>query len=67
MITGFFILIEVFTFYNIFVGRQNQRRNITFIYTLVLVGTCALFLSFMLGPISTISYIEFLNGQPSPA
>jgi hypothetical protein len=66
-ITCFFILIEVFTFYNIFIERQNKKRNITFIYTLVLVASCTLFLSFMLGPISTISYLEFLNGQPPPS
>jgi hypothetical protein len=67
LITAFFILIEAFTFYNIIVYRQNKTRNVTFIYTLILVASSTLVLSFMLGPISTVSYLEYLNGAPPSA
>jgi cytochrome c oxidase assembly factor CtaG len=67
LITAFFVLIETFTFYNVIVHRQNKSRNVTFIYTLILVATSTLMLSFMLGPISTVSYLEYLNGSPPSA
>jgi ECF transporter S component (folate family) len=67
LITAFFILIETFTFYNVIVNRQNKKRNVTFIYTLILVACNTLILSFMLGPISNVSYLEYLNGSPPNA
>jgi hypothetical protein len=67
LITAFFVLIETFTFYNIIMYRQNKTRNVTFIYTLILVASSTLILSFMLGPISTVSYLTYLNGVPPTA
>jgi uncharacterized membrane protein len=67
LITAFFVLIEVFTFYNVFLNKQNKTRNVTFIYALILVATNTLVLSFMLGPISTVSYLSYLNGHPPSA
>jgi ECF transporter S component (folate family) len=64
LITAFFILIEAYTFYNVFTNSLNKQKNITFIYTLVLVALVTLVFSFMLGPISTVSYLEYLNGTP---
>jgi hypothetical protein len=64
LITAFFILMEVYTFYNLSVNSTNKQHNITFIYTLILVALVALVFSFMLGPISTASYLEYLNGVP---
>jgi uncharacterized membrane protein len=66
-ITTFFILIETFTFYNVIIHRQNKTRNITFIYALILVAASTLILSFMLGPISTVSYLEYINNTPPNA
>ncbi|MDR1235092.1 MAG: ECF transporter S component [Mycoplasmataceae bacterium] len=67
LITAFFVLIEVFTFYNVVSNKHNLRRNVTFIYTLILVASCTLLLSFMLGPISSVSYLEYLNSRPPDA
>jgi hypothetical protein len=64
LITAFFILIEAYTFYNVFTNALNKQKNITFIYTLVLVALVTLVFSFMLGPIATVSYLEYLNGAP---
>jgi hypothetical protein len=60
-------MIECFTFYNIIVNRQNKIRNVTFIYTLVLVAISTLVLSFMLGPISAVAYLKYLNGSTPSA
>ncbi|MDR1991737.1 MAG: hypothetical protein LBP70_03350 [Mycoplasmataceae bacterium] len=67
LISGFFVMIECFTFYNIIVNRQNKIRNVTFIYTLVLVAISTLVLSFMLGPISAVAYLKYLNGSTPSA
>jgi hypothetical protein len=64
LIAIFFILTECFTLYQINAHKTQTWKLITFIYASSLVTISVLIFSFLLGPITTVSYLTYVNGKP---
>lgn len=63
LITAFFIVMEIFTFYYVTYHKENKFGLITFIYATCLVMIIVLIFSLALGPIITVSYLTYVNGS----
>jgi uncharacterized membrane protein len=63
LITTFFLILEFFTIYNAKTNKKDRFRTVTFIYATCLVSGLMLLLSVLLGPISTVSYLTYINGH----
>jgi hypothetical protein len=64
LITLFFVIMECFSFYYLSNYSKDRERLITFIYGSAVVIITMLIFSFLLGPITTVKYLEYI-GTPS--
>ena len=58
----FFIAVEIIS---IFIYKKNKKNFILCCWVLILVILSSMIFSFILGPISAVSYYEYINGKPS--
>jgi hypothetical protein len=66
LITLFFIIMECFSFYFVSNYHKDYERLITFIYGSAVVIIVMLIFSFLLGPITTVKYFEYINNGVPP-
>lgn len=59
----FLIIVEFFTFHNFREKKRNNDRLLSFFYSTSLVVLIMIIFSFMLGPITAVQYIAYLNGE----
>lgn len=60
----FFVMIEIIT---IFIYKKNKKNFILCCWILILVLLCSVIFSFILGPITSVAYYEYINGKQSPS
>lgn len=58
----YLLVIEIFTFVFIFKGKDNKKTTITFVYSSTLVTLISVIFSFLLGPITAVEYLYYING-----
>lgn len=60
----FFVIVETIT---IFIFKKNKKNLILCCWILILVLLCSVIFSFILGPITSVAYYEYINGKSSPS
>lgn len=63
LISAFFIVMEIFTFYYVIYHKEHKFGLINFIYVTCMVVIVMLIFSLALGPIVTVSYLTYVNGH----
>lgn len=58
----YLLVIEIFTLIFTVKSKNNKKYLITFIYSSVLVTLIGVIFSFLLGPISAVEYLYYING-----
>lgn len=62
LITLYLIVMECFTFYYLKNINDKKDNTLIFIYATILVSSLMMVFSFVLGPISAVEYLNYING-----
>lgn len=63
----YFVVINCFMFIYLKNIKENKNRFLLFLYALTLVSIIAIFFSLLLGPISSVEYLRYINHGEDPA
>lgn len=59
----YFIVIECFMWIYLKKMNKNDKRYLLFLYAITLISIIIVLFSFLLGPIASIEYLKYLNGE----
>ncbi len=62
LVSLYFVFMEVLTFLYLIRAKNNINQCLIFIYSTLLVTSIITVTSFLLGPISTVEYLRYING-----